>query len=337
MKIALISDIHHGEHRASPVFLAMQINWFKNEFLPTCIREGVDYIYILGDVFDNRKALDVNVLNEIVDLYRGISSIIPIVAITGNHDVYFKDGNEINSLKLLASDRFKVYTKPEVVQIGNFSVALVPWVPNKVDPSEWLLDADICFGHFEINGYSVSKGNIYDYGKLTPKHFEKYKLIETGHFHEESDAFNIHYLNSPFAFDRSDIGSKKCWHILDMETLERTRILCDDIFKFEAISYPYSGEFNFQKSFLDVIVEKTYLSSKGYHEFLEKLNQSNPLSVSIIATSKAVTVDDTAIPKNLSIENTIPEYIDSTNLEDDIKKRMYDEYQTLLKLRSEGN
>lgn len=336
MKIALISDIHHGEHRASPTFLQMQLDWFRNKFLPKCIEENVGEIFILGDAFDNRKNLDVNVAVEIQKLYGDISKVIPITAIVGNHDVYYKDGNEVNSLKLLESDRFKVHAKPAVIERDGVSIALVPWVPNKVALEDWLPDAERCFGHFEINGYKVSPNRLFDYGKVTASSFAKYKSVETGHFHEESEFENIHYLGSPFYFERSDIGSEKGFHIIDVPTWTRKKIISEGISRYVRVTYPYSGIFDFSGDFVDVVVDKNYLSTKEYQKFLDELNACNPSSVEIMVTTKAITADSSVV-SNLTVDEAIPEYIKSTNFTEEEKGAMVDELEKLKKLRNEGN
>ena len=42
--------------------------------------------------------------------------------IIGNHDTYYKNTSEVNSMHELVGDRFKVYTCPEVVEFDGFPI-----------------------------------------------------------------------------------------------------------------------------------------------------------------------------------------------------------------------
>ena len=51
-------------------------------------------------------------------------------AITGNHDCYYKNTNEINSPELLLNDytNIKTYSKATDVNIGGLDILLLPWI-----------------------------------------------------------------------------------------------------------------------------------------------------------------------------------------------------------------
>ena len=47
--------------------------------------------------------------------------------VIGNHDTYYKNTNEVNSMEeLVGTDRFKIYVKPEVVEFDDVPILLVP-------------------------------------------------------------------------------------------------------------------------------------------------------------------------------------------------------------------
>ena len=90
-KIFLIGDTHIG--------LGYPNNadkWFKvhreyfSDFLMPLLKSRVesgDIIVHLGDLFDNRNVIPINLMNYTLDIVEEISKIAPFHIIIGNHDV----------------------------------------------------------------------------------------------------------------------------------------------------------------------------------------------------------------------------------------------------------
>ena len=102
-KIFLIGDTHIG--------LGYPNNadkWFKvhreyfSDFLIPLLKSRVepgDIIVHLGDLFDNRNVIPINLMNYTLDIVEEISKIAPFHIIIGNHDLYSKSTGEINSVR----------------------------------------------------------------------------------------------------------------------------------------------------------------------------------------------------------------------------------------------
>ena len=63
------------------------------------------------------------------------SKNIKMHCILGNHDVYYRNTNEINSIRELFSNDLTLYEKPEVVNFDGLDIALLPWV-NKTNKDQ---------------------------------------------------------------------------------------------------------------------------------------------------------------------------------------------------------
>ena len=100
MKIALITDTHFGARNDSLAFNDHFYKFWEKTFFPYLDDNGIDTIIHLGDVFDRRKFISYKIAKDFRERF-----IKPIVhrnikmhMIVGNHDTYYRNTNEINSL-----------------------------------------------------------------------------------------------------------------------------------------------------------------------------------------------------------------------------------------------
>ena len=100
MKIALITDTHFGARNDSIAFNDYFYKFYENVFFPEIDKRGINTIIHLGDTMDRRKFVSYKIANDfrtkfiqpIVD--RNIDTHILI----GNHDTFYKNTNNINSV-----------------------------------------------------------------------------------------------------------------------------------------------------------------------------------------------------------------------------------------------
>lgn len=221
MKIAILADTHFGARNDSLNFDSYFRKFFEEVFFPYMDKNEIKTLIHLGDVFDRRKYVNFNTLRSCKEYFfaplyeRGIDmKVIP-----GNHDTYYKNTNEVNSLDLLLREypNIEIIEDPSIQTIGGASCAFVPWMC--VDNYNACMDvistgAKYCFGHFEIAGFDMFRGVKNDGGMKSEilKNFEK---VLTGHFHHRSTDENIYYLGSPYQFIWSDHGDERGFHVLD--------------------------------------------------------------------------------------------------------------------------
>ena len=99
----------------------------------------------------------------------------------------------------------------------------MPWIcdENEADIFSKIKDskAQICFGHFEISGFEMDKGNVCEVG-IDKQALSKYDIVLTGHFHHKSNDGNITYVGTPYEMTWADFNDTKGFHIFDTDTRE---------------------------------------------------------------------------------------------------------------------
>ena len=232
MKIAILNDTHCGIRNSSEIFLNNSEEFYNNVFFPECEKHGIKQIVHLGDYYDHRKFINFKALNQNRRVFldqlrkRGMSMDI----ILGNHDVYYKNTNELNSLKECLGhymNEVHIITEPKVMQYDSLKMGLVPWIcqDNYDLCMNFIRDckADWIGSHLELNGFEVMRGLTNKHG-MDPKLFSRFEMVLSGHYHCSSKKDNIWYLGSQMEFFWSDAHDPKYFHILDTETREMTKI-----------------------------------------------------------------------------------------------------------------
>ena len=233
MKIALITDTHFGARNDSLPFNDYFYKFWEEIFFPLIDEKKIDTIIHLGDTMDRRKFVSYKIANDFRTRF-----LQPILnrdmyfhVLIGNHDTFYKNTNDINSVEELIgdkSDRVWYYTESKTVEIGGTSIHLVPWInsENYYDSMKKIKEtnASICMGHLEISGFEMHKGHYSEIGH--PKDiFDKFNTVFSGHFHKKSDDGKIFYLGSPYQMTWSDDNCPKGFDIYDTKTNEIERII----------------------------------------------------------------------------------------------------------------
>ena len=232
MKIAILNDTHSGIRNSSEVFLDNAETFYSNIFFPECEKRNIKQILHLGDYYDHRKFINFKALNHNRRIFldelrkRGMSmDIIP-----GNHDTFYKNTNELNSLKECLGhymNEVHIIMEPTVMQYDSLKLGLLPWIcqDNYELCMNFIRDcrADWIGSHLELNGFEVMRGLTNKHG-MDPKLFSRFEMVLSGHYHCSSKKDNIWYLGSQMEFFWSDAHDAKYFHILDTETREMIKI-----------------------------------------------------------------------------------------------------------------
>ena len=202
-------------------------------FFPSLIENNIDTVVHLGDLVDRRKYINYLTAKRLRDDFlnpiweKGITMHI----IAGNHDTFYKNTNEVNSLKELVSGKYdNVHIWDQLPINWSFdgtNILLLPWIcdENRDATLEAIKNSKspIVMGHLELNGYEMYRGHVNDHGD-DPKIFDKFDLVCSGHYHTRSNSSNIFYLGTPAQYTWSDYNDDKGFHILDTETRTLTFI-----------------------------------------------------------------------------------------------------------------
>ena len=226
MKIAILNDTHCGIRNSSDIFLDNAEKFYSDVFFPYMVEHGIRHIVHLGDYYDNRKFINFRALNR--NRHHFLKPLrehgITMDIICGNHDTYYKNTNELNSLKELLGhymNEVHIVHKPTVMEYDGMKMALIPWIcpENEEETLKFLkqCDAPIVGGHFEISGFEMAKG-IENHHGMDKSVFDRFEMVMSGHFHTKSTQDNIHYLGSQMEFFWNDAHDSKYFHVLDTET-----------------------------------------------------------------------------------------------------------------------
>ena len=104
MKIAIITDTHYGARKGSKHLHEYFEKFYNDIFFPELEKNNVDTIVHMGDIFDSRKSIDYYSLEWSKRVIFEPMKKYKVHEITGNHDCYYKNTNEINSPELLLKD-----------------------------------------------------------------------------------------------------------------------------------------------------------------------------------------------------------------------------------------
>ena len=197
---ACFTDIHFGNRNNSRQHnqdCADFVDWFidNSKDCDTCI--------FLGDWHHHRAGVNVTTLNYSVDNIKKLSNAFEhVYMIMGNHDLYYREKRELNSLPYANLFHNVVIIEDIIVRDD---VAFIPWLVG----DEWKklekIKARYMFGHFELPHFKMNAMvEMPDHGGLNTTHLTKSEYVFSGHFHKRQHSGNIHYLGSPFPHNYAD-------------------------------------------------------------------------------------------------------------------------------------
>lgn len=294
-KIFLIGDIHLGIKNNSVEWIQIQKDFLLN-FLINKIdedfNEDTDIIFFEGDIFHSRESINVRVQNEAFEVFETLAKKFKrgVYIILGNHDVYYKDNNEVNSLKSLShlAQNIHIFEKPEIVTINNkHTFLMLPWVESAQEISQIVLKhkglCDYIICHTDIKGASFDKWTKVEHG-LDSKLLESFTRIWVGHIHRKQSFKNVVYTGTPYQMDRGDIGNDRGFYILDLSGDQIIETFVLNTFsptfkKFDAYELmdlsPDQIEEQFSNSYIDIMISLNLVNNFSVSRFLEIISKSN--------------------------------------------------------------
>lgn len=300
MKIGVITDTHFGARNDNAVFAKQFKKFYDEVFFPTLEENDVKVVLHLGDLTDRRKYI-----NFVTAKFLEESFVAPLSeegiefhVILGNHDTYFKNTNEVNSIRQLygttTHTNLHFYeNEPVELTFDGVKIMLSPWVcQENYEASVKAFedtDAQILMGHFEIQGFEMMRGQLCDHG-FDKKIFNKFDSVYSGHFHHPSTHDNITYLGAPYEMNWSDYDGKRGFHIFDTETREM-EFIANPFRVFHKIVYDDSDMTVDDISHLDTshltdaylkVIVKNKNNPYIFDLFLDRIQQSGAADVKVV-------------------------------------------------------
>lgn len=299
-KIALITDTHAGARNDAKYLIDHQARFYEETFFPTLLENGIKEIIHLGDFYDRRKYINFLTAYRArkVFLEKLVEYDLHMDLLVGNHDIYYKNTDEVSSLKELMtafSDNVTVIEQPAIKRFNGVDIGLMPWIgPYNERESykalEYFKEAkvQILMGHFEIQGFNIGNGRASDHG-MERDIFYDFADVFSGHFHTKSTIGNTKYLGSPFQFTWSDHNDTKGFYLYD-PTVRQLDFITNPNSLYEVINYnDEDGNYDYWNTF-----DVSYLSGKivkinvikntskaVYENFLSKVDQVDTIDLKI--------------------------------------------------------
>ena len=296
-RIFLISDLHFGVRANSFEWLKNQMDFFYKQYIPY-LKENCkkgDILFILGDWFDNRQLLDINVMNKSIDTIFDLSDILPVYILTGNHDIYKKNDTDVNSL---AAFRFipnvTIYEKPVLITNGKNKILVIPWIGNseKEELVAKANPADYIFAHADISGLHYDNGRQILKGARL-RGIKGVKRLFSGHVHKRQEHKDAMYIGSPYSTKRSDIGNKKGFYVFDPQNNKTEFITNKTSPVFQRILLEDLMEWTLERAhkilennYTDIIVPDKYIHLFNLTRFTELLEGCNYKKVETIGEKR---------------------------------------------------
>jgi DNA repair exonuclease SbcCD nuclease subunit len=203
-KAACFTDIHFGLKSGSRTH-NQDCEDFVSWFCDTARAQGCETAIFLGDWHHNRSTTDVSTMNYTVSNLEKLSqSFEKVYFILGNHDLFYKDKREINSIEFM-----RLF--PNIVPIRELytegDVTIMPWLIGDEWTTVKQLKSRYIFGHLELpHFYMNAMVQMPDHGQLQTGHFQHQELVFTGHFHKRQQKGNVVYIGNAFPHNYADAG-----------------------------------------------------------------------------------------------------------------------------------
>ncbi len=201
-KVACFTDIHFGLRNNS-----RQHNTDCEEFVLWFIKEAkkakCETCIFLGDWHHHRASINVSTMNYTMSNLEFLSKAFTnVFVIMGNHDLFYRDKREINSVAF-----GNLYDNIHIVNniFTEGDVSIIPWLVQE----EWKempgIKSKYIFGHFELGGFQMNQLiSMPDTGGLQKTHFRNQEYVFSGHFHNRQQQKNVIYMGNAFPHNYSD-------------------------------------------------------------------------------------------------------------------------------------
>ncbi len=245
MQFLHLADIHLGKQQYNS---SDRFDDFSHAFrraMDLGIENRVDAIVIAGDLFDKATVEPLSYIQAAKTLSRARQAGIPVIAVEGNHDTYFRYRNQISWLDALAHEGYLVLLRPNwdseqllspwdgesggYIDIAGVRFAGLPWigaatalrVPSLAQSLAMLprdgIHSTVLLAHLGIEGVMPRVSGCLTYDQLQPLH-DCVSYLALGHLHQpfESDhwAFNPGSLE---VCDAQESRSKKGVYLIGIE------------------------------------------------------------------------------------------------------------------------
>ena len=334
MRIGIVGDTHLGVRGDSLQFHNNNKKFYETVFFPYLIENNITTVIQTGDLMDRRKFVSFNTLYLTKKYFfnRFEELGIKLIVYLGNHDTYFRNSLEVNSVELVLQDYIdkgviECIKSPKTIEFDKTPIDIIPWIceDNEKQITEFIKNtkSHVCFGHFEISGFEMDRGNVCHDGMSREK-LDEYDLVISGHFHHKSSDGHIYYVGTPAEFTWADYGDHRGFHIFDTKTQELDfienpyrmfyKITYDD--KVETLESINGKDYSQYKDTYVKVIVATKCNPGLYDIFLEKLYEAAPLDVTIVEdfTDYSEITDEDIVDQSDDTMTTLDKFVEALEM-----------------------
>jgi hypothetical protein len=203
-KAALFTDIHFGLKSNSTLHNEDCLNFVKWA-TARAREEGCETAMFLGDWHNNRASINIVTLNYSLRALEHLNDNFErVFFIPGNHDLYYRDKRDIQSVEWARH-------LPNIQIVNDWfvsdNVVIAPWLVGDDHKRLSKLKGQYIFGHFELPGYLMNAMvAMPDHGEVRREDFGHFGHVFTGHFHKRQTKNNVTYIGNAFPHNYADAG-----------------------------------------------------------------------------------------------------------------------------------
>jgi predicted phosphodiesterase len=325
--------------------------FYEEIFFPTLQEQGIDTIIHMGDVVDRRKFINWKTVYQMREMFFDVcyERNINLHLVTGNHDTYFRNTNQVNSLsglRLADKENFTVYEKSTEIELDGTKIFIQPWIcdENKEESLKAIeeTNSQILFGHLEVRGFEMHLGQYSQTG-VDASMFKKFDMAFSGHFHHKSDNGNIYYLGNPYQITWSDYKDPRGFHIFDTKTRE-LEVVLNPFEMFHKIHYDdetmtlesiQNDDYSIYKNCYVKIIIMNKKNPFWFDTLMDKLYAADVADISIAENfDQDLDIEDDMINEAEDTLTILSKYVNSLNIDnkedlDNLLISLYNESLTM--------
>lgn len=313
-KVVFLGDTHFGYRIDNNAYTNHVKKFYTEFFFPYLKANKIDTIIQFGDLMDNRRHVSIKTLRFIKEVFLDPmkKAKIKMHTFLGNHDIYYKNTNDLNSpaYVLQGYKNVKLYQTNTDVEIGGRLFGMVPWI-NEENMSLFekyinMTEAKTICGHFEFGGFEYVKGVTSDRGMGT-KQFTRFEDVYSGHYHITSSKGNITYLGTPYEMTFNDLGDPKGLWVYDTDDASIEQITSPHILFRKIIYDDTTVDYDtydftiYKESYVRVYVIKRD-NMAMYSRFIDNLYNAEAIDINVLEKDLDFDDDDVDVETQSTID-----------------------------------
>lgn len=209
-KVVFTADVHFGVNgRLADILFAC------NTIKEYCRHAGIDTVVVLGDLFHDRQAINIEVLTTVCNFFEEVEALGQRwITFPGNHDMFLRHSWGINSLQALKR-HLTVIEDISILKLDEQRFWVLPFVTfeksymrilrrmeKKFEPGDKLLT------HIGVRGATLNTCFLLKDWSIVNFDYLPFEKVYTGHFHSKQKVGDkVWYPGSPipFKFDEGDV------------------------------------------------------------------------------------------------------------------------------------